>query len=59
MSGTGPGDDREAKRAATERKLRPRRDSSSPVGRALRTVYDETVREAVPDDFLDLLKKLD
>ena len=28
------------------------------LGRALRTVYDETVREEVPDDFLDLLGKL-
>lgn len=28
------------------------------LGRALRTVYDETVREDVPDDFLDLLGKL-
>ncbi|QNM84101.1 hypothetical protein H8M03_11160 [Sphingomonas sabuli] len=30
----------------------------SSVGRALRTVYDETLREDVPDDFLDLLGKL-
>ena len=29
------------------------------VGRALRSVYDETLREDVPDDFLDLLGKLD
>ena len=28
------------------------------VGRALRTIYDDTVREPVPDDFLDLLGKL-
>lgn len=28
------------------------------LGRALRSVYDETVREDVPDDFLDLLGKL-
>lgn len=28
------------------------------VGRALRSVYDETLREDVPDDFLDLLGKL-
>ena len=28
------------------------------VGRALRSVYDETLRENVPDDFLDLLGKL-
>ena len=28
------------------------------VGRALRTVYDETLREEIPNDFLDLLGKL-
>jgi len=30
----------------------------SDIGRALRSVYDETLREDVPDDFLDLLGKL-
>jgi len=34
-------------------------DKSNVVGRALRTVYDETLREEIPDDFLDLLGKLD
>ncbi len=28
------------------------------VSRALKTVYDDTLREEVPDDFLDLLGKL-
>jgi len=28
------------------------------IGRALRSVYDETLRENVPDDFIDLLGKL-
>ena len=37
------------------RKKRARND----VGRALRSVYDETLREEVPDDFMDLLGKLD
>ena len=31
---------------------------SGDVGRALRTIYDDTVREPVPDDFLNLLGKL-
>lgn len=31
---------------------------SADVGRALRSVYDDTLRESVPDDFLDLLGKL-
>ena len=37
-------------------------ESSKPsrnLGAALRQAYDEAVREAVPDDLLDLLKKLD
>lgn len=37
-------------------------DGSKPgqdLGDALRRAYDETVSEAVPDDLLDLLKKLD
>jgi hypothetical protein len=28
------------------------------LGRALKTVYDQTLREEVPNDFLDLLGKL-
>jgi hypothetical protein len=37
-----------------------RRDRKAPtdVGRALRSVYDDTLRENVPDDFMDLLGKL-
>jgi Anti-sigma factor NepR len=30
----------------------------SDLGRALRTVYDDTVREAIPDDLLRLIGKL-
>jgi hypothetical protein len=29
------------------------------IGRELRRVYDDVAKEAVPDDFLDLLKKID
>ena len=29
------------------------------LGRELRRIYDEVTREPVPDDFLDLLKKID
>lgn len=32
---------------------------STDVGDALRRAYDETLNESVPDDLLDLLKKLD
>ncbi len=31
---------------------------ASDLGKALRSVYDNTLREDVPDDFLDLLGKL-
>lgn len=46
QSGTGPPD-------------KKRKDRAGTVGRALRTVYDDTLREEVPKDFLDLLRKLD
>lgn len=36
----------------------PRSKSPNDVGRALRSVYDATLGERVPDDFLDLLGKL-
>ena len=35
-----------------------RKARSSDLGRALRSVYDDTLRESVPDDFLNLLGKL-
>lgn len=38
---------------------KPRRTKSGNVGRALRTAYDDMLRESVPKDFLDLLGKLD
>jgi hypothetical protein len=41
--------------ASQGKKAKPR---SSDLGRALRSVYDDTLRESVPDDFKDLLGKL-
>jgi anti-sigma factor NepR-like protein len=35
-----------------------RKQRSGDLGRALRTVYDDTLRESVPDDLLNLLGKL-
>lgn len=56
----GAGADRDTEsRTKLPRKDIPRKDKASPVGRALRTVYDDMLRESVPDDFLDLLNKLD
>lgn len=37
---------------------KPAKQRVNDVGRALRSVYDETLREQVPDDFSDLLGKL-
>jgi hypothetical protein len=44
-----------------ERDSGGKRRRSAPAGelsKALRSVYDNTVREDIPDDFLDLLGKL-
>lgn len=40
------------------RKHKKGKSTSGPIGRALRSVYDDTLREDVPADFLDLLGKL-
>ena len=45
--------EKEAKSDKKGKKQRP-----ADVGRALRTVYDDTLRESVPSEFLDLLGKL-
>lgn len=49
-----------ASEQAATGKTRRRRSVDAPddVSRALRTAYDVTLREQVPDDFLDLLGKL-
>ncbi|MFL6777192.1 MAG: NepR family anti-sigma factor [Sphingomicrobium sp.] len=53
----GAGDSRRSKKSrASDRSARKAR--SSDLGRALRSVYDDTLREAVPDDFLKLIGKL-
>ena len=35
-----------------------RKQRAADLGRALRSIYDDTLRETVPDDFIDLLGKL-
>jgi hypothetical protein len=49
---------RDKKRASKAAGATPGSKSSADVGRALRSVYDTTLGERVPDDFLDLLGKL-
>jgi hypothetical protein len=51
----------EEKRSKSAGKRAPKKrlaKRGSDIGRALRSVYDETLREDVPDDFRDLLGKL-
>ena len=58
MSGKNHGGDRKRDEADALPASPARKDKASPIGRALRTVYDDMLRESIPDDFLDLLKKL-
>jgi hypothetical protein len=51
----GTGDRNKPRKRVARRKAGDAND----VGRALRSVYDTTLREDVPKDFLDLLGKLD
>ena len=43
---------------AFPRRKRPQRSPETHVASALRSAYEQTVRESVPDEFLDLLGKL-
>jgi hypothetical protein len=49
----GAGHSRHSKKKASDRTAR-----KGDLGRALRTVYDDTLREQVPDDILKLIGKL-
>ncbi len=54
LSGTSKADD-----GSRHPERKPRKDRAGTVGRALRTVYDDMLREQIPKDFMDLLRKLD
>jgi hypothetical protein len=64
LSGRQKGDSTDA--AASDNKAeekvggekKAKRQKAGDIGRALRSIYDDTVREAVPNDFQDLLGKL-
>jgi len=45
--------------AASRSQGRLGRDVQSKIGNQLRAIYDDVVKEGVPDRFLDLLKRLD
>ena len=46
------------KDASSPKEKGVRKQRASDLGRALRSIYDDTLRESVPDDFTDLLGKL-
>ncbi len=54
---SAPANDVAGRKPARKRRGDPARDAN--VGAALRSVYSQTVEEAVPNEFLDLLNKLD
>lgn len=59
LSGQGDGNGtRSAGKGANAAKKRKSGDKVGSVGRALRSVYDDMLREEVPTDFMDLLGKL-
>ena len=57
-SGTG-GKGKPVPTDGAERRAGAPRKNQGDVGRVLRSVYDTTLNEDIPDDFLDLLGKLD
>lgn len=59
LSGSKQGKGRDRPEAAAPPQNRKGKDRAGSVGRALKTVYDDMLREDVPQDFLDLLGKLD
>ena len=59
LSGTSKANGRNSQSGSRSAEKKNRRDRGGTVGRALRTVYDDMLREDVPKDFLDLLRKLD
>ena len=59
LSGTSKADSGSERAGSGSAMSKTRKDRRGTVGRALRTVYDDMLREEVPKDFLDLLRKLD
>lgn len=60
LSGNKAGDaSKGGKAPPASRSSKDRRQDKGVVGRALRTVYDDTLREDIPEDFAALLDQLD
>ena len=61
LSGRQQGESGRGRHGGTPRKKAGKKTGkhrASDIGRALRSVYDDTLRESVPSDFNDLLGKL-
>jgi hypothetical protein len=58
LSGTSKGNGRSGQ-SVPDSPDKTRKDRRGTIGRALRTVYDDMLREEVPKEFRDLLRKLD
>lgn len=59
LSGSRQGQGKATPNSPDNQPPRKAKDRAGAVGRALKTVYDDMLREDVPQDFLDLLGKLD
>jgi hypothetical protein len=57
-AGSSNGADRDAAQNKAPEEKKGRKQRTGDLGRALRTIYDDTLRESVPDDFMNLLGKL-
>ena len=61
QNGESSNGDAEKKKDPVDKTVRDksgRKQRTGDIGRALRSIYDDTLRESVPDDFKDLLGKL-
>ena len=58
-SGKARSGGKDADSTGEDRRRGAPRKNQGDVGRVLRSVYDTTLNEDIPDDFLDLLGKLD
>ncbi|MEN3971998.1 NepR family anti-sigma factor [Sphingomicrobium sp. XHP0235] len=58
MSGKPESDKRDAPAPKEKMGENGKKGDSESVSRVLKTVYDDTLREEIPDEFRDLLSKL-
>jgi len=59
MTKKGPASSADGKQSPKSPSRKPAKSREGAIGDALRSVYQQTVSEDVPSEFLDLLGKLD